>query len=163
AALVSSQLPGVDQDALELIDRSFGSNKQRALPVLVALADDLGAHGEDADLAALAKLTKTKTFNADFGFRRSVVQGVIVIRTTESLDLLIKLLAEMRGEVRADVVACLQKATGQNFAADAKQWADWWQANRAKFQYPAVAQELANSAPAPRSLSMATRASYYGI
>jgi len=161
AALLASKSPDVDQDSLELVDKSITWNRPRALPLLNTLADEFGERGEDSDLRALAKLSKAKSFSAEFGFRRAVVQGVIRIHTPESIELLIGLLADVKGEIRADIVDCLQKASGQAIEADHEKWAAWWQANKATFAYPAVAVSV--TAAAPRSLSMATSASYYGM
>src|SRR6185295_16622405 len=77
AALLAYRAPGVDKDSLELIDKSLSANKQRTLPVLVTLADELGSRGNDADLRALEKLSNTKSFSDEFGFRRAVTQAII--------------------------------------------------------------------------------------
>jgi len=161
AALLSSKSPDVDQDSLELVDKSLAWNKPRAWPLLTTLADEFGERGEDSDLRALDKLSKTKSFSAEFGFRRAVVQGIIHIHTPESIELLIGLLTDVKGEIRADIVDCLQKASGQAIEADHEKWAAWWQANKARFEYPAVPVNVVVAAP--RSLSMATSASYYGM
>ena len=73
-----------------------------------------------------------------FGVRRAVVGALVRLDRLEAMGELIRFLADVQGEARADILKYLSAVTGQNFVGDAKAWATWWRQNQREFR-PAAA------------------------
>ena len=114
AALLASKSEQTELAVQGFLDTTLDKSKVGSL-VVTELADQLGARDEEDSLPILVKLTKTKVFEHHFGPRRAVVWGLIRLDRLESLGVLITLLADIKGEVRADIVKYLTAVTGQNF------------------------------------------------
>jgi hypothetical protein len=104
--------------------------------VAVELADRLAAHGTDDDVALLVKLSKTKTFTNQFGFRRSVIWALSKIDSLPAIGALIALLGDIDGETQADAVKYLTSVTDQALGNNQSAWAKWWEENREQFKIP---------------------------
>jgi hypothetical protein len=154
AVLLSSDLPSVQRDTGEFLDKTGAS--QNGLPVVVALADELGNHHDKADVLPLVRLSKTKVFANHFGVRRAVVQALVRIPSAEAVGALIGMMDDVGGEAKADAVEHLTTVTGQIFAMDAAAWQRWWDESKETFEYPT------RSIQTPyRSVAMNTASGYY--
>jgi hypothetical protein len=138
AALLASKSEYTEQAVAEFMDKTLTKAKGGAL-VVTELADQLGARDEEDSLPVLVKLTKTKVFEQNFGPRRAVVWALIRLDRLDSLGVLIALLAEIKGEVRADIIKYLTAVTGQNFLENPQAWIAWWEKNKESFIIPAPA------------------------
>ncbi len=125
----------------------------------VEVADQLSAHGQDEDVALLVKLSKTKAFANQFGFRRSVIWALAHIDSKPGIGALIGLVGEIDGEAQADAIKYLTSVTNQGLGNNQAAWAKWWEENSATFNIPS---------PAGRTLAAADKVSpgvtmYYGL
>ncbi|MBI1902411.1 MAG: VWA domain-containing protein [Planctomycetia bacterium] len=140
-AAIAASPPGETQDAVvEALDAILGTNKADG-HVVVLLVESLGEQGNEAGrteavLQALATLRKTKHYKKHFGFRRTVLQALLVVYEREAMDDLMALLPSLRGEMLQDAVAHLAAVSGRRHGTDAVKWAQWWQENREKFVFP---------------------------
>ena len=75
-------------------------------------------------------------FANHFGVRRAVVEALVRLDRLEAVGELIRFLADVQGEARADILKYLSSVTGQNLVGDAKAWATWWRQNQEKFVLP---------------------------
>jgi hypothetical protein len=158
AAVLSSKLPSVKRDSIELIDGVVGA-AAGGPQIIVTLADELGAHHDAADTVPLARLSKTKIFANHFGVRRAVVAALIHIHSPDALGVLIQMLDHLGGEAKADAVEHLTQVTEQPFAGDAAAWGRWWEDSKDTFQYPTRSVETPY-----RSASLpSTSGEYYGL
>ncbi len=138
AALLTSKSEQTESAVSDFIDKTLDKSKGGSL-VITELADQLGAHDEADSLPILVKLTKTKVFEHHFGARRAVVWGLIRLDRLDSIGELITLLADVKGEVRADIIKYLTAVTGQNFLENPQAWITWWAQNKETFVIPASA------------------------
>jgi hypothetical protein len=133
--------PGETQDAvLEVLDAILGTKKADG-HVVVLLVESLGEQGNEKGrtepvLQALATLRKTKHHEKHFGFRRTVMQALLVIRQREAMDEVIAILPSLNGEILQDAVSHLAALSGRRFGIDVTKWAQWWQENRETFVFP---------------------------
>ena len=154
AVLLSSNLPSVQRDTSEFLEKTAAS--PTGLQVVVALADGLGNHHERADVLPLVNLAKTKVFANHFGVRRAVVNALTLIPHGEAVGALIQIMDQVGGEARADAVEHLTPVTGQIFATDAAAWQRWWDEAKDTFEYPT------RSVQTPyRSVALNTTSGYY--
>ncbi len=156
AALMAAKSEQTESAVQEFFDKTLDKSKVGAL-VVTELADQLGARDQEDSLPILVKLTKTKVFEHHFGPRRAVVWGLIRLDRLESLGVLISLLADIKGEVRADIVKYLTAVTGQNFLENPQAWSSWWDVNKESFILPAPAARMS-----VESVAAAGTPSYYG-
>jgi hypothetical protein len=138
AALLSSKSEETNQQVAEFFDKTLEKSRGSAL-VITELADHLGARDEEDAVAILSKLTKTKIFANHFNVRRAVIWALIRLDRLESLGELIALAANVKGEVRGDVVKYLVAVTGQNFVDNPAAWAPWWERNKETYVLPPAA------------------------
>ncbi len=138
AALLASKSEYTELAVGEFLDKTLDKARGGSL-VVTELADQLGARDEEDSLPILVKLTKTKVFEHHFGPRRAVVWALIRLDRLDSLGVLISLLAEIKGEVRADIIKYLTAVTGQNFLENPQAWIAWWDKNKETFIIPAPA------------------------
>jgi len=154
--LLASDVPEVQAELSKQLEKLAGTKD--GLAAVISLADDLGTQGDEAALAALSKLAKTKACAKNFGLRRSLVQALTRTPLREAIDALVDILSNDQGEVRADIVQFLTLATGQAHGADAQAWSKWWLANKETFKFgPRVERMDA------RQLAAAGMPSYYGL
>ena len=154
--LLASDIPEIQRDVKKLINGRVASSADGPA-TLIAVADALGKQGDHPAVAALARMSELKCFATVFGFRRAVVQAICRIRRFESLELLIKLLPTIDGEVRGDAMRQLGQWTGQMHGTDATAWRTWWTEHKEEFQFPANDLLAKPAAAAPGSPS------YYGL
>ena len=158
AVLLSSNLPSVRRDALAFVDDTVVSSKN-GVEVLITLADELGAHHSVADVAPLARLSKTKTFANHFGLRRAVVAALAKIPDRQALGALVEMLNQLSGEDGADAVEHLTQVTDQIFGADPEAWGRWWEDNRDMFEYPTRSIQT----PYRQAIIAGASGNYYGL
>lgn len=159
SVLLSSELPEVESGLFAVLDKFATTNKTGML-LLLTLADDLGKQADQESLTALVKLAKSDLLDREFPYRRSIVQAMSRIHEDQAVEALIKLMGQIDGEARGDIVRYLIDITGQDFETDHAAWADWWEKNREEFEFPSAAQVVIRkvSSGVPNSL-----ASYYGL
>ncbi|HEY4311777.1 MAG TPA: hypothetical protein VGN12_20185, partial [Pirellulales bacterium] len=132
AVLLASTLPDVEKNVNAYLEKQ--ANSHDGLEIIEALADELGGRGQSEDVASLTKLTALSTFEREFGLRRAVVQALIKINSATAIGQLIKILENVKGEIRGDIVQYLATATGQELGLDSAAWTDWWKENEKTFQ-----------------------------
>lgn len=154
---LASDTAATEDQAFELLDAAVKQPKGGLL-LVVSLADALGAEASDTSLATLVKISRRPIFDEQFAVRRSAVQAMTKIRTVEAVDALVKLLANVKGEVRGDIVRHLTAISGERFGPDAAAWAEWWKTHKDQFDFPGAAEQAANRAEPVRSM-----ATYYGM
>ncbi|HET6879344.1 MAG TPA: VWA domain-containing protein [Pirellulales bacterium] len=157
AVPLSSHEPEIEKKAFSVFDKA-ATQKKGGLLLLVSLADQLGAAGDDDSLATLVKISQRPIFDQQFGVRRSVVQAMTKIEEKEAVDALLQILSKAEGEIRGDIVQHLTAVSGEKFGLDPPAWEKWWKANREKFQFAAIGARAVNRAEAVRSRSM-----YHGL
>lgn len=158
AVLLASDVEETSKDLTSFLDKQLVSSAGGAM--LVALtADNLGLHGAEEDLPLLKKLTATRLFADNFAVRRAVVQAIMRIREPATIELLIALLGDLKGESRGDIVQYLAEITRQEYGEDAVAWKKWWDGAKATFEYPPLARGLAQVARDPGG----NPTSYYGL
>jgi hypothetical protein len=155
--LLVSELPKVRSDLVEFLDEQVATSKA-GVQLVSIVATDLANQGDPSAVASLVELARLQFFKANFGYRRGIIQALIRIRLPESLEALIEILANVRGEVRADIVKHLARLSGKNHGADAAAWAQWWKESKDGFEFP---DQLAD-APV-WELGEGGGADYYGI
>ena len=128
-----------------------------------SVATEAAGRAEAADVAALAGLARLPLFEADYPFRRGVVRALVAVNRLDAVEALTAILADLRGEARADVIAYLAFVTGRNFGTDAAAWAAWVAEHRDEIVLPPQQAEY----PAPRgpleSADNHRDPAYYGI
>lgn len=155
AAVLSTSWPAVRRDAVGFVDEVVAPHRH-GLPVLVTLADELGAHRAAADVAPLVQLASTRAFADSFGLRRATVAALSRISDREAIGALIEIMDRVGGEAKADAVEHLAQTTGQIFGMDAQAWRRWWQESKDTFQYPT------RSVESPyRSVALESQSGYY--
>jgi hypothetical protein len=157
AVLLASEEESVVNDVSTFLDKQMISAPNGA--ALVALtADNLGLHGEPQDLPPLKKLTTTKLFQDNFAVRRAVVQAIMRVREPATIELLIALLGDLKGEARGDIVQYLTEITKQEFKLNAAAWKEWWDGAKKSFTYPPMARGIV-----VRAREAGSPSSYYGL
>lgn len=136
--LSASELPQVKEQLILLLDMTLGSNPRRWQKLTVSMDELIQCAGPEA-LNALRVLRETLPFQKDFGFRRSVVQATIKLRTPESVGQLIQWMDFLDGEIRGDLMRYLSSLAGHFVGPDAKDWTAWWEKVQADFEFPDVA------------------------
>jgi hypothetical protein len=137
AALLASDLPLARVATQRFLDEQVTRAPQGA-ELLVALADQLGMHGQAVDVAPLARLSNARLFAEHFGVRRAIVQALCKTPTDQSLDPLIGMLGNVGGEAKADAARHLSKVTGQQFGINVLAWQQWQRESRAAREKPQV-------------------------
>ena len=145
-------------DATALLDKMIESSAGVRL-VAVELADQLAARGQPEDVALLVKLSQTKAFAKQFGFRRSVIWALVHIDSKPAIGALIGLVGETDGEAQADAIKYLTSVTDQALGNNQAAWAKWWEESASTFTIPS---------PSSRTLAAADKVSpgvtmYYGL
>lgn len=134
-----------------------------AVQLCWAVATAAAGRAAAEDVATLRGLSRLRVFSVDHPFRRGVVRALIAVNSLEGVDALVAILAHLRGEARADVVAYLAFVSGRNFGTDAAAWAAWMAEHRATLSVPPPQAEY----PVPqRPLEAADNTkdpAYYGI
>src|SRR5207253_2148320 len=100
----------------------------------------------------------------DFAFRRAVEQALVQVRAKSAVIALIRLLAKVKGEVRADIVRFFTELSGQELGNDAAAWLSWWNEKEKTFEFPPEKKALptGNAGP-PAPKAPANGPSYYGL
>jgi hypothetical protein len=158
---LASELPEIHEDALILLrdaaERPNGRN------ILISLADALANCRGDSAAKPLIELMGVPFFEKDFAFRRAVEQALCSVRAKTAITALIKLLAKVTGEVRADIAKFLTTASGQQLGIDASVWQNWWDQNEKTFQFPPEQKPTANKNNSATPRVQLGGPSYYGI
>ncbi len=132
--LLASESTDTRRDLTKLLDAFAAAAENVAL--LIDAADELGKLADDVSLLSLRRMTELKCFPSVFGFRRAVVQAMILVRRPKAIEALIGLLPKTDGEVRGDIRRYLVAVAGQIAGADDKAWSSWWKTHKADFQFP---------------------------
>ncbi|MDB5337465.1 MAG: hypothetical protein JWN70_3084 [Planctomycetaceae bacterium] len=120
---------------LKLLDDYLASSKGNiALPM--TLIDDFAKEGDAEAYRAVTFFSKSKAFEAKFGYRRCVVQALAQIRDPEAVTTLILLIPNTSGLIQHDIIQYLTKLTSQKFADNDREWFKWWKENKAEFKFP---------------------------
>lgn len=127
------------------------------------VATEAAGRAEAADVAALAGLARLPLFEADYPFRRGVVRALVAVNRLDALEALAAILADLRGEARADVIAYLAFVTGRNFGTDAAAWAAWVAEHRDEIVIPPRQAEYPAPQGALESADNHRDPAYYGI
>lgn len=135
AVLLDAQLPQVERAVLEFVDGSLASSAG-GVELVAGVAEALGQQGDEPAAVALERLTRSRLFANRFAARRVIVHALTRIRRPRAVDILIRVLSELRGEVRGDIATYLAKLSGENHGVDAPAWLAWWNGNREGFQFP---------------------------
>jgi hypothetical protein len=163
ALLLASELQDVHEEAIELV-KEAAEHPASGRIVLITLADELSNFRGDSAARPLIELMNVPLFKDDFAFRRAVEQALAHVRAKPAVTALIRLLALVKGEVRADIVKYLADISGQQLGLEARAWSDWWKQNEEKFEFPPERKPLlaANVGPqAPKPPPAGP--SYYGL
>ena len=143
-------------EMMKVLDDYLSSSKGNPLAPMIVI-DDLGVQ-DDAEAARVVKLLSTsKAFDANFGYRRCVVQAMSKIRQSEAVDFLIEILPKTQGLIQHDVIQYLTRLTKQKFRDNDREWNTWWKENQRAFEFPAAGVALPEIANDEQQLS------YYGI
>jgi hypothetical protein len=156
AALLHSDVPGVHREIDEFLTDA-GSTEIGVLTI-VTLADELGRHGQAADVVPLARLASMRVFEVHFGVRRAIVQGLTHIDHKDAVGALIGIIDRLRGEVLADAIDHLAQVTEQIYGMESPAWQRWWAYAGESFEYPV---ERAQSEY--RSAAIDAAGHYYGL
>ena len=92
--------------------------------------DVLFAMQKNRSSSAVKALEQVLVSKAPQDMKRLAAEELGSIRTTDSVDALIKGLKKAKGELREIISEVLRLLTGERIAADAKQWEDWWRLQR---------------------------------
>lgn len=163
ALLLASDLPEVRDEAMELV-ADAAERPVKGRMILITLADELGNCRGDSACRSLVQLVGLSLFKEDFAFRRAVEQALTQVRSKEAVTTLIKLLASVKGEVRADIVHFLTSISSQQFGVEPGAWSAWWEQNEKKFEFPPEQKQ-----PVAANIGLAQRRpppggpSYYGL
>jgi hypothetical protein len=163
AVLLTSAIPDVHEEAIELVKDAAQKPKNGRI-MLITLADVLAnCRGDNAALP-LAELMKLPLFDRDFAFRRTVEQALTHVRAKPAVTALIRLLASVKGEVRADIARYLTDISGRQLGLEAGVWSDWWQQNEKAFVFPPEQkQKLAEKVGPRKPMPSPAGPSYYGL
>jgi hypothetical protein len=126
--------------------------------LLLSLADELGRLADPTSLSTLLKMSKQPLFEEEFSFRRSIVLALTQVQKPEAVDALIEILGTAKGEVRSDISRYLTAISGEQHEIDAKLWREWWDANKADFEFPLRGARVAAKAGPGKTTSL-----YYGL
>lgn len=155
-AIVTTKDDSRQTDILKLMDEYLSSAKGSLLIPIVVI-DDLAEQGDSESARIVKFLSRSKAFDANFGYRRCVVQAMCQIRQPEAVDFLIDLMPKTQGLVQHDLIQYLTRLTKQSFRDNDRNWTKWWQDNRKEFKFPAAGVAL------PDATLEEQGPSYYGI
>lgn len=127
------------------------------------VATAAAARGTPGDVATLRGLSRIGLFARSFPFRRGVVRALVAIHSTDAVEALIDLLADLPGEARADVVAYLAHVSGENHGTDASGWRGWFDGHRDGLRLPEKLAEYPPPRTRPESPDAVRDPAYYGI
>jgi hypothetical protein len=161
--LLASDLPDIREEATELVKDAAERPVQGRI-ILITLADELGNCRGESACRSLVQLIELPLFHQDFAFRRAVEQALTHVRAKQAVTTLIKLLAAVKGEVRADIVRYLTEISGQQLGLDAQAWSSWWKQQEERFEFPPEKKQLLvpNVGP-PAAKPAPAGPSYYGL
>jgi HEAT repeat protein len=160
ALLLASERAEVQEEALTLV-REAGTSPT-GHHMLITLADELANCRGEAAARPLIELMEVPLFEHDFAFRRAVEQALTHVRAKRAVTALIKLLAKVKGEVRAEIARYLTEVSGQQLGIEASVWQAWWQQNQEKFEFPPEEKPSIGARKA-RPQPVATGPRYYGL
>jgi uncharacterized protein YegL len=132
--LLASEPTDAQRELTKFIEAFAATPKNVAF--LIDAADELGKLADDVSLVSLRRMTELKCFSSVFGFRRAVVQAMILVRQPKAIEALIDLLPKTDGEVRGDIRRYLVAVAGQIPGADDRLWSSWWKKHKEDFQFP---------------------------
>lgn len=125
---------------------------------LAALADAWTRNASKESLPQLVILARTELVAKRFAFQRAIIQSLVRFQEPEAIDSLIDLLADVKGEIRIDIVRHLTSLTGQKFGIEAAPWKDWWRRNKTQYQPP-----VRYTLTSVETLAAGAQSSYYGL
>jgi hypothetical protein len=129
-ALSGTEEEALQSQVLKYLDEFLGTPRA-SQSLLHEMIDEQAAQGSAEEVLKMLMLfTRAQFFDANFGFRRCTVQGLMLVKNKEAITHLINLLPRFKGLVQFDVVSHLVAATGQNFGDDAAKWKAWWTRNQ---------------------------------
>lgn len=132
------------------------------LATAAAVCAAAGRAGDPTAVQALRTLARLRCFAGSLACRRGVIATLAGIPGPESIEALVDMMEELRGEARGDAITRLVKVSGENHGTDARAWRAWLQAAADTGARPAPDEDFAG-APAPAAAEDAAGADYYGI
>jgi hypothetical protein len=86
----------------------------------------------------LIQLSEKPSFEASYGFRKSLIRAVLLTAddsSTVAVDFLMGHLPELGGELQLLAVRYLSFISQQEFGSNLEMWTTWWSDNRADFKF----------------------------
>lgn len=154
-ALLAAESPDTQRDLSKFLDAY--ATAPNSLAILIDAADELGKLADDPSLVALRQMMELKCFSSVFGFRRAVVQAMILVRRPKAMEALIDLVPKIDGEIRGDIYRHLADVAGEINGADDGAWASWWKQHKDDPQSPLRDPKAVSAATVPGTPS------YYGL
>jgi len=126
----------VIRELFALRERADARTKDLLLVAILEGIDQRAAQGDVTLTNVLRDLAATSQFADLPGLRRCVVNAAIAVPHKDALELLIKLWAEVDGELRYDIDQHLRRITQHEPTPEPGAWHRWWQVNYRDFVYP---------------------------
>jgi hypothetical protein len=134
--------PGVIDTLMKLLESSN-------YKVVMAAADALGEIGDVKALDKLLKLTSSAQYGRLYGFRKCVMQALMRIQDPRVVELMLRELPKLEGQLEFDVVRYLSHISLQRVATDAEKWNTWWKDNAEDFHFTENAESFSLGADVP--------------
>jgi Mg-chelatase subunit ChlD len=138
AAVLASERQETQQRLGKFLDNYLAKSKD-APAVIGAVADEFGMQADEQALVSLKNLSEKRCFTTTFPCRRATVQAMTHIQRPEAITTLLAVMPKVDGEVRGDVIRCLEDVSGEHFGLDLKAWQAWWKEHAQGFEFPARA------------------------
>ena len=154
--LVQAIYPLRIKDASKLVVK-LSRSKNRFLRMAAVAA--LPALGEEEAKPLLARHLADKK---DWRMQLGAIEACRKMKTRTAVDLLIKRMSKQRGRLQYDLLAALHDLTGVGMPYVAKDWEQWWVANREHYK-PPDRQKPSSEKKTKVLFPDAAKASYFGI
>lgn len=116
--------------------------------VMVAV-DTLGELGDLESLEKIIGLADSPHFGQMYGFRKCIFQALMKLEDPRSIELMLKRLPQLRGQLEYDLVRYLSHVSRQRFATDAELWSTWWKDNAQDFHFTETQEKFTLEAAPP--------------
>lgn len=115
---------------------------------LLTAFDRAGAERDERALPALERAASKSLTDQSPGLRKCCIDAVRQMEHPRAIELLIRWLPSLDGELRGDVVGHLQRVTGNKGMHDPAEWSRWWKTHGADFK---LTEHATNDEPLARS------------
>ena len=134
-ALVCTEDAELQTILLKLLDDYLTSPKGDLL-LPMTLIDDFGKQGDAEAFRAVTLFSRSKAFDAKFGYCRCVIQAMSQIRDAQAVEWLILLIPKSQGLIQHDIIQYLTKLTSLKLGDNDRAWYKWWHANKDQIEFP---------------------------